>query len=72
MDLVEQLAAWTEGRLTEDETVALFQQLVDTGQAWNLDGHTARMATAYIMAGHVVVTDDARQAYREVVARRGW
>ena len=72
MDLVEQLAAWTEGKLTEDETVDLFQQLVDTGQAWTLDGHTSRTATDLIEAGLVTVDDDARAAYVAVVGRRGW
>ena len=72
MDVVEQLAAWTEGTLEEDEVIALFQELVDTGHAWELDGHTARTATELMEAGLVTPTDEAREAFLEVRRRRGW
>ena len=39
MRLVDRLIAYEEGQLTEDEELALFQHLIDTGTCWQLDGH---------------------------------
>jgi hypothetical protein len=38
VQLVAQLIAYEEGQLTEDEEIALFQHLVDTGTCWHLEG----------------------------------
>ena len=39
--------------LSEDEIVELFQELVDNGMAWTLQGHYGRTAMALIQAGLV-------------------
>lgn len=36
---------------TEEEMTVLYQHLIDTGQAWHLEGHVGRTATALIEAG---------------------
>jgi len=51
--LINQIIAYENGELTEDEIVTLFQKLVNTGQAWTLQGHYGRTATALIEAGLV-------------------
>ncbi|HEX2109501.1 MAG TPA: hypothetical protein VHF70_09535 [Rubrobacteraceae bacterium] len=50
MQLVDQLIAYEEGELTENEEIALFQHLVDTGTCWHLEGHYHRVAATPIEA----------------------
>ena len=50
MRLVAQRIAYEEGQITQDEEIALFQHLVDTGTCWHLEGHYHRVAATPIEA----------------------
>lgn len=54
MPPVDAIIAYEEGALDFDETVVLFQKLVDSGMAWRLQGHYGRTAQALIESGHVL------------------
>lgn len=54
MDLLDAMMAWESGELDGDETVALFQTLVDNGMAWTLQGSYGRAAAHLIETGQVV------------------
>jgi hypothetical protein len=51
MTMIDKIIAYEEGTLDEDETIALFQTLIDTGTAWTLQGSYGRMAASLIEAG---------------------
>ena len=53
-DVVGNIMAFEDGELDEDEVIALFQHLVTTGIAWQLQGSYGRTAAALIEAGLVV------------------
>lgn len=49
--MIEQIIAFEDGTLSEDDTISLFQELINTGQAWSLQGFYGRTAAALIDAG---------------------
>lgn len=49
--LFQRVIAFEEGRLTEDETITLFQELINTGDAWKLPGRFGRIAWDLLQAG---------------------
>lgn len=51
MNVVSRIMAYEDGELTHEEVVGLFQELINSGLAWSLQGHYGRMATALIESG---------------------
>lgn len=54
---VDQIMAYELGELSEEETIEMFQSLVDSGMAWQLQGSYGRMARDLIEAGYVHVNE---------------
>lgn len=52
MDQVDQIIAYEQGDLSDDETIALFQDLINSGLAYQLQGSYGRTANALIEAGY--------------------
>lgn len=48
---VDRLMAYEDGLLSDDEVIDLFQELVNTGLAWQLQGSYGRTARALIESG---------------------
>jgi hypothetical protein len=59
VQLVDQLIAYEERRLTEDEELVLFQHLIDTGTCWQLAGHYQRVGATLIEAGLIKPPEQA-------------
>ncbi len=51
MDLVEKIIAWEGGEMEQDAEVEFFQELIDSGLAWKLQGCYGRHANQLILAG---------------------
>jgi hypothetical protein len=49
--LVDRLIAYEEGQLSEEQEMALFEHLVQTGTCWQLQGHYQRVAATLLEAG---------------------
>ncbi|MFC1454132.1 hypothetical protein ACFLQL_03030 [Verrucomicrobiota bacterium] len=54
-DYVTDMIAWEAGELSNEETINLFQYLIDTEQAWTLQGCYGRQAEALIDAGLIKI-----------------
>lgn len=50
-NITNSIIAFEQGELDEEETISLFQQLVDTKLAWQLQGFYGRTARDLIDAG---------------------
>ena len=49
-DLVDKIMAYEQGDMDQDETVEFFQELVEDGLVWRLQGHYGRTAARLIEA----------------------
>lgn len=58
MNEIDSIIAYEQGELDEQQTIDLFQRLVDSGIVWNLQGHYGRTAEALINAGYVKAKED--------------
>lgn len=68
-DLVGKMVDFETGLLSDEETVMLFQYLVDTGMAWSLQGSYGRLAENLIMMG-LVQPPQAPPAEEKTAARK--
>jgi hypothetical protein len=50
-DLVSKIMDWEGGEMNEEDTIEFFQELIDNGMAWTLQGCYGRTAAALIEAG---------------------
>jgi hypothetical protein len=55
--LVDWLVAWEQGALSAEGEITLFQELVDSGLAWQLQGMYGRQAMAMLDAGLIHTGD---------------
>lgn len=52
MPQIDKIIAYEQGELDDDSTIELFQELINTGMAWTLQGHYGRTAKALIEGGY--------------------
>lgn len=59
---IDMSALWNEDA-SEEEVIATYQHLIDTGMAWKLEGHVGRTAEGLIEAGHCVLGKQGHRDY---------
>ena len=59
MDRIEQIIAYENGELDDEGIITLFQDLIDDGTAWTLQGHYGRIAEVLIANGHCTAKREA-------------
>lgn len=52
MNLTKDIIKYESGQMGDGETISFFQELIDSGLAWSLQGHYGRTAHALIEVGH--------------------
>lgn len=58
MNQTDKIIAYECGELSDEGIIELFQDLVNTGLAWSLQGHYGRTAKALIEAGYIKEKED--------------
>jgi hypothetical protein len=58
MNLAERVLLYETDQMSEQEMIKLFQDLVDTGMAWKLQGHYGRTAMILLDAGVIAPPED--------------
>ena len=48
---VSKIIAYENGEMSKEEAISFFQDLINTGLAWKLQGHYGRVATSLIESG---------------------
>lgn len=52
---IDKIIAYESGDLSDEECIELFQNLVDSGLAWKLQGHYGRTAQNLISLGYITL-----------------
>jgi hypothetical protein len=60
--MTDMTALWREDA-TEDEQVEVYQELVNTGAAWTMEGHVGRTAMAMLEAGIIMLGEVGHRDY---------
>jgi hypothetical protein len=50
-DVVDKIIKYENGNMTNKETIEFFQELIDSGMAWKLQGHYGRTAVHLLEEG---------------------
>jgi len=51
MPNIDNIIAFENGELSQEDTVKMFQEMIDDGSVWGLQGSYGRNATALIQSG---------------------
>jgi len=57
-EFISQIISYENGELDVQETIDLFQKLVNTGVAWQLQGHYGRTASTLLQEGLITHPED--------------
>tara|TARA_R110000824_G_scaffold150209_8_gene320777 strand:+ start:5574 stop:5750 length:177 start_codon:yes stop_codon:yes gene_type:complete len=50
-EMVDKIVRYENGEMTEEEVISFFQEIINSGLCWKLQGHYGRTATMFIEEG---------------------
>lgn len=56
-DFLDQIMAFEQGEMEQEEVIEFFQELINTGFAWELQGFYGRTARDLINGGHCTLPE---------------
>ena len=56
-------AAYESGKLNAEQTLEFFQELIDSGRVWKLQGHYGRVAMSLIKSGKCMLGSESHTDY---------
>lgn len=57
---ITKIIAFENGELDQEQIISLFQELIDTGYVWQLQGYYGRTAKSLIKEGYCTVPHEHR------------
>jgi len=58
MDVMDSIIRYENGNMGEKEEIRFFQNLINTGLCWKLQGHYGRVATHLLEEGLIIKSND--------------
>lgn len=65
--MINEIMDYEEGKLNEAETIQMFAHLIESGLAWQLQGHYGRTASAMIQSGLITERGELTDYARDLV-----
>jgi hypothetical protein len=65
--MINEIMDYEEGKLNEAETLQMFAHLIESGLAWQLQGHYGRTASAMIKSGLITERGELTDYARDLV-----
>lgn len=62
-DIVDDIIAMEDGTATEEQTILAMQQMINSGQAWKMQGSYGRAAMSMIESGVCMLGEEAHHDY---------
>ena len=69
MDRVSKIISYESGTMSDEDAVLFFQELINDGSAWTLQGHYGRTAKAFIEEGLCKMKSDKNDQGKELVTK---
>ncbi len=63
MDIVDAIIDYENGEQDEEESIAMFQEAINSGLAWKLQGSYGRQAMALIESGDCILGETGHRDY---------
>ena len=61
---IDKIMDYESGEMEYDDAIAMFQEMINSGEVWHLQGSYGRTAHSLIQAGLCVASKNARELWK--------